>query len=425
MTQVGTAPPLAVISFDPRLPARRTGVDIPVDVASAALTAVGCEVTTSGDRLQVTVPPWRPDVRDPADLVEEVARVVGYDKIPSVVPASPSGHGLTRAQQLRRRAGRVLAGEGYVEVINFPFIGDPDLDRLGLEADDERRRTLHLANPLSNEEPAMATTLLPGILKTVARNAGRGATSSALFETSSVTLPRSTDPAPILGVDRRPTEVELEELVRALPDQPLHLAVTVTGERELAGWYGPGRPASWADAVDAVRTVAESFAIELDVTAGVQAPWHPGRCAVLSVAGDLVGYAGELHPRVCQAYGVPARTSAAEVDLDVLIRHAVDIVAAPVLSDMSVAKEDVALLVDENVPAAAVESALRAGAGELLESVRLFDVYSGAQVGQGKKSLAFALRFRAPDRTLTEAETGKARDAAVAEAAAQFGAVQR
>ena len=152
----------------------------------------------------------------------------------------------------------------------------------------------------------------------------------------------------------------------------------------------------------------------MTVRAASRAPWHPGRCAEILVGDAVLGHAGELHPRVCTAYGVPARTAAAEIDLTRLLEHAVMIVGAPEFSDFPVAKEDVALVVDDSVTAADVEAALREGAGEYLESVRLFDVYTGPQVGEGKKSLAFALRFRAPDRTLTEHEAGAARDAAVA-----------
>ena len=310
-------------------------------------------------------------------------------------------------------------------MIDFPFVGDADFDRLGLAGDDERRRVLRLANPLSAEEPAMTTTLLPGILRAAARNAGHGTTSSALFEVASVTIPRASGPAPIYGVDRRPTEGEYDDLLKALPDQPLHLAVTLSGDREAAGWWGEGRAATWADAIDAVRVVAEALDVELTVRAATRRPWHPGRCAELSVDGHVLGYAGELHPKVCESFGVPARTSAAEIDLDALLERAPDTVAAPTYSSFPVAKEDVALVVDADVAAADVEAALREGAGELLESVRLFDVYTGPQVGEGKKSLAFALRFRAPDRTLTEQEAGAARDAAVALAAERCGAVQR
>jgi phenylalanyl-tRNA synthetase beta chain len=154
-------------------------------------------------------------------------------------------------------------------------------------------------------------------------------------------------------------------------------------------------------------------------------PWHPSRCARVFVGDEEFGHAGELHPRVCRSYGVPRGTAALEIDLDHLMSRAVDVPRAPVFANQPVAKEDVSLVVDESVPAAAVEAALRSGAGDLLESVRLFDVYTGPQVGEGRKSLAFRLRFRATDRTLTESEAAAARDAAVAAAAAGFGAVQR
>jgi phenylalanyl-tRNA synthetase beta chain len=425
VTVVGAPPERRTVSADSDLPARVTGMEIPPETAVAHLEAVGCDVVLDGSRLTATVPPWRPDLSDPFDLVEEVARVQGYDRVPSVLPPAPSGGGLTRGQRLRRRVGRTLAGAGYVEVVSFPFVGSRDFDDLGLPADDERRTTLRLANPLSSEEPAMTTTLLPGLLKAAARNAGRGNPDVALFESATVTLPRAATPAPILSVDRRPTDGELDELDKALPDQPLHLAVVLGGLWERPGWWGPGRPAGWAEAVAAVREVADALGVPVSVHAQARAPWHPGRCAEFRAGDVVVGHAGELHPRVCEAYGVPARSAAAEIDLDVLLERAEVVVPAPSFSNYPPAKEDVALVVDVSVPAADVEAALRDGAGELLESIRLFDLYTGDQAGPGKKSLAFALRFRAPDRTLTEHETAAARDAAVALAAERTGAVQR
>jgi phenylalanyl-tRNA synthetase beta chain len=305
-------------------------------------------------------------------------------------------------------------------------VGDGDLDRLGLPEDDVLRSTLRVANPLSDERPQLATTLLPGLLEAAARNLGRGATSVALFETAPVFLPtEDRRKAPILGVDWRPDDADLEKLLSAVPGQPLFLGAVLAGDRVPAGWWGPARPVSWADAIEVVREVARALAVEVEVVASTRAPWHPGRCAELRVDGREIGHAGELHPSVCRAYGVPARTCAAEVDLDELIRSAPAVVQAPTFSSYPVAKEDVALVVDDDVPAAELAATLREGAGELLEAVRLFDVYTGPQIGQGKKSLAFALRFRAPDRTLTEAETAAARDAAVALAADRHGAVQR
>ncbi len=424
VTVVGTPPGQPSIDIETGLPARVTGIDIPASATAGHLEAVGCSVEVSGDRLTAVVPPWRPDLTDPFDLVEEVARVVGYDQVPSVLPPAPPGRGLTDAQRLRRRVGRTLAGAGYVEVLTFPFVGEADFDLLGLTADDSRRTALRLANPLRTEEPLMTTTLLPGVLKTLARNVGRGLDDAAIFEAAVVTEPTGVG-APILGVDRRPSAEEWAALNAAVPAQPLHLAVALAGNRESAGWWGEGRAATWADAVQAVRDVAATLGVEIEVRAGERAPWHPGRCAEIVLGDAVIGHAGELHPAVCRAFGLPARAVAAEVDLSALIEAAPRIAPAPAFSTFPVAKEDVALLVDADLPSEQVAAALREGAGELCESVRLFDVYTGDQVGEGKKSLAFALRFRAPGRTLTDAETGAARDAAVAVAADRFGAVQR
>jgi phenylalanyl-tRNA synthetase beta chain len=269
------------------------------------------------------------------------------------------------------------------------------------------------------------------------RNIGRGFTDIALFETGLVFLPRpgATGIAPILATDRGPTEAELATLEAALPDQPPHVAGVLTGNRELPGWWGRGTQASWADAIEAARSVGAVMHLSFEVQAGAEAPWHPGRCAALYVRASrggqehewLAGHAGELHPRVIAAYGLPPRTSAFELDFAVLAAaaEAAEPVRGPALPAYPLATQDVALVVPEEVPAAEVVAALRAGAGELLEDVRLFDVYTGAQLGAGTKSLAYTLRLRAPDRTLTAAEATAARDAAVAEAARRTGAVLR
>ncbi|WP_345893799.1 phenylalanine--tRNA ligase subunit beta [Nocardioides sp. TF02-7] len=396
VTVVGTPPAPRVVEMAAHLPARVTGIDIAPATTTDHLEAVGCRVEVDGDRVRATAPPWRPDLTDPFDLVEEVARVVGYDQVPSVLPREATGRGLTRAQRLRRRVGRALAGAGCVEVVSFPFVGDATFDALGLDDDDPLRSTVGLANPLSAEEPAYTTTLLPGLLRAAHRNLSRGVPGVALFETGTVAFPVDRGPAPIYGVDRRPDDAELHKLLEALPHQPLHLAVVLAGERERAGWWGPGREAGWADAIAVARRVGADLGLTVEPRQASRMPWHPGRCAVLLVGGEEVGHAGELHPKVCAAFGIPARSAAVEVDLDRLMALAVDVVPGPTVSGFPVAKEDVALVVPAHVPAAQVEAALRDGAGELLESVRLFDVYTGEQIGEGSKSLAFALRFRAP-----------------------------
>jgi phenylalanyl-tRNA synthetase beta chain len=295
-----------------------------------------------------------------------------------------------------------------------------------LEPADPRRPSVRIANPVSEAEPYLRTTLLPGLFAAASRNIGRGLVDIALFESGPVFRARpDAEPAPALPAGTRPTAEQVAALDAALPDQPQRLAVVLCGRREAAGWWGPGRVESWADAIEAARVLARALGIALEITADPHAPFHPGRCAALRVAGDLVGHAGELHPRVVEAFDLPERTSAMELSLDAMIAAAPDIVAAPVVSAYPAASLDVAVVVDRSVPSATVAAALQAGAGALLEAIRLFDVYEGDQVGTDRKSLAFALRLRASDRTLTAEEATAVRDAAVAVAAERCGAELR
>jgi phenylalanyl-tRNA synthetase beta chain len=426
-TLVGVVPEPPRLEIDSSLPSTVVGVEYSAEEVARWLAAVGARVTPiENGRLSVVPPTWRPDLRDPYDLVEEVARLHGYDSIPSVLPVAPAGRGITFDQRVRRRVERAVAAAGYIEAPSYPFIGDAELNALHLPADDARRQVMRLANPLSDEQPYLRTTLLPGLLATLRRNVGRGATDVALFESGLVFRP-GPDPLPVpprLPVDRRPSDADVAALEAALPDQPRRIAVALCGNREPAGWWGPARQASWVDAVHAARVIADAAVVELTVRRDDHAPWHPGRCAALYVGDTLVGHAGELHPRVVEALGLPARTCAMELELDRL-GPVDEPVPAPLVSTFPVATQDVALVVASSVPAAEVAAALRDGAGGLLESLRLFDVYEGPQVGEGRRSLAYSLRFRAPDRTLTVEETTAARDAAVASAAERTGAVLR
>jgi phenylalanyl-tRNA synthetase beta chain len=392
----------------------------------------------SGVTLLVTPPSWRPDLRDPADLAEEVIRLEGYQNIPVRAVRAAGGRGLTGRQRLRRAANRALAHNGLVEVLSQPFTSEADFDKLQLPAEDPRRIAVRLSNPLSEDEPLMRTTLLPGLFRTLARNLGRGFTDVPLYEFGLVFRPRPNAPsvAPMLRVDRGPAVHEVAELEAALPDQPLRVGVVQAGNAEPGGYWGEGRPAAWPDAIEAARVVLRASRVPFEIRADQHEPWHPGRCAAIFVQNDeghewLAGHAGELHPRVIAAFGLPARTVAMELDMSVIETAADTLgpVQAPTLSSYPVAVQDVALVVAETVPAADVERALVAGAADAgdvqLEDLRLFDVYTGDQAGEGRKSLAYSLRLRAPDRTLTAEEATAARDAAVAEAARQTGAVLR
>ncbi|MFE7600797.1 phenylalanine--tRNA ligase subunit beta [Streptomyces sp. NPDC057494] len=429
VTEVAAPSAPRTIAMPANHPDTVAGVDYGRETVVRRLQEVGCDVYGQ-DELVVTVPTWRPDLNAPNDLAEEVIRLEGYENLPSTLPKPPAGRGLTERQRVHRRVGRALAGAGYVEALNYPFIGEQALDQLGLDADDARRRLVKLVNPLSDEEPALRTTLLPGLLGALRRNDSRGSHDLALFETGLVFRPGDQPGVAVrLGVDRRPTDEEIARVNAALPAQPRRAAVVLAGAREQAGWWGKGRPSDWADAVEAGRTVAAEAGVELIISADQHAPWHPGRCAAFHVEVDgekvLVGHAGELHPRVVKAFGLPARACAMEIDLDLLEKANEGPLKAPRISSFPVATQDVALVVASGVPAADVEAALTEGAGELLESIRLFDVYTGDQLGEGSKSLAYALKFRATDRTLTVDEASAARDAAVALAAERTGAVLR
>lgn len=425
MTAVEAPVATSVIDLPATEPGAVAGMTIPRETVVDLLVGIGCAVEGEHD-LRVVPPSWRPDLTDPIDLVEEVIRLHGYDLLPSTLPAAPLGRGLTREQRLRRRVGTVLAARGLVEVLTYPFVGEAELDALLLPADDPRRRTPVLANPLSDEQPHLRGTLLPGLVAVARRNVGRGLTDLRLFEVGPVFLGQVAEVAARRqGVDRRPTEEEWAELNALLPVQPTHVAALFAGQREPEGWWGPARSAGWADAVETARVVADACGVDLVVEAGDDPSFHPGRVARLVVGDEVVGAAGELHPRVVEATGLPPRAAALWLDLDAVVAVAPDVRPAPVVGTQPLAKEDLAVVVDAAMPAATVLAAVRDGAGELLESVRLFDVYTGPQVPEGKKSLAFALRFRAPDRTLDAAETAAAREAALASAADRVGATLR
>ncbi len=432
--------PQVVISMRADHPDRVAGMTYGAEVTLRRLHQIGCVVQRreeDAETLEVIPPSWRPDLTMPNDLAEEVIRLEGYENVPVRLPRAPAGRGLTREQRMRRAVSRAVAAAGYVEVLSFPFISAADFDSLQLPAGDPRRRAVALANPLRDDEPLMRTTLLPALLRTLVRNLGRGFADLALYEMGLVYLPRDGGPsrAPQLGVDRGPTVEEVASLEAALPRQPLHAAAVLAGKREPPGWWGPGRQACWADAVAAARVIADAARVRLAERAAHHPPWHPGRCAellVLTADGQerTVGYAGELHPRAVAAFSLPPRTCAMEIDLSAFESAAEEAIQAPPISPHPVATQDVALVVPASVPAADVAEALRAGitvssSAGLLEEIRLFDVYTGAQVGEGHKSLAYTLRFRAPDRTLTAGEASAARDAAVAEATRRTGAVLR
>jgi phenylalanyl-tRNA synthetase beta chain len=406
------------------LPDRIAGVEYPGGTTVRRLTQIGAGVATSEHRVTVTPPSWRPDLLQPADLVEEVLRLEGLERIPSVLPAAPSGRGLTATQKRRRAVGKSLALSGFVEVLPTPFLPAGVFDVWGLAPDDPRRNTTAVLNPLEADRPQLVTTLLPALLEALTRNVSRGAPDVALFAIAQVVLPtEQTRAVELIPVNRRPTDAEIATLDASLPRQPQHVAAVLAGLREPGGPWGRGRPVEAADAFEAVRIVARASGVAVSLRAAQYLPWHPGRCAEVLAGDEIIGHAGELHPAVVERAGLPKGTCAVELNLDAM--PITEVLPAPGISPFPAVFQDVSLVVDGEIAAQDVVEAVRAGAGELLEDVRLFDVYTGPQIAAGHKSLTLALRFRAPDRTLTEDEASAARDAAVRTAAERLGAVQR
>ncbi|HCS60586.1 MAG TPA: phenylalanine--tRNA ligase subunit beta [Microbacterium sp.] len=400
------------------------GVDYEDIEITGALETIGAEVTETSDGWQIIPPSWRPDLTDKWTLAEEVARIHGLDRIPAVLPTPPSGRGLTPLQQGRRRVANALAAAGLVETPAFPFTTEEHNDLHG-SATGEHLPSIRLANPLDGQAPFLRRSLIPGLLQIAHRNISRGLTDLAIFETGVVFLPApgvvyGTDEVPPLG--QLPDDDTLAALNASIPPQHRYVAALFAGNVTARQ---PGRPAEAygiSEALDAVRVIAAAAGVEIDVAQGQRSALHPGRTGVLSVDGTEVGYVGELHPKVASEADLPGRAVVLEVDLDQILTLAGTRVVAESLSTYTAATQDVSLVVESSVTASDLRAALVEGAGELLESARLVDDYRGQGLDDGHKSMTFALRFRAPDRTLTAAEATEAKLAGVAVATERFGA---
>lgn len=426
-TDVGTAPETVTIDLPAGFAAARIGIDFTEDQIVTSLEDLGAVVAKHDAGWTVTPPSWRSDLETKEDLTEEIARLVGYDKIPATLPVAPPGRGLTRVQQQRRRLIQALADAGLTEVLSYPFVSKAANDTFGVADEGGARTALKLANPISEEHGYLRTSILPGLIEVAKRNHSRGFRDLALFESGLVFLPEGTvGTASIPPLGAKPADEVLDALYDGVPNQPFHIAAVLTGHDSPAAASHTPRVWDWADALDVARLAGDVLGVDLVVSQGSHQAFHPGRTARLALrTGETVGYAGELHPKLLAASDMPARSVALELDADALFEAAPDVIVARHISTFPVATQDVALVVPADVPADDVLAALREGAGELLEDVALFDVYAGKGIEDGKKSLAFGLRFRAADRTLTADEASAAREGAVALAAERFGAVQR
>ncbi len=400
---------------------RLTGIEVSTSRVREILTDIGCEVHGEGDVLNVMAPTWRPDLIGPAHLVEEIARLVGYDEIPSIFPSVVPGSGLTPLQRQRREVMSVLVDSGWVEVLSYPFVPSATFDKQGIPVEDERRRALRLANPLQEDAPYLRTSILDSLLETARLNVARSNATLAIVEQALVYRPSEIQSAPIPDVGIRPSDSELEALHKALPNQPFHIAGVAGGLRTPARYEIRTESWQWLDAIEAALGIGHTVGLSLHVLQGEYAPFHPGRCAQLLVGEHVVGHAGELAPKVCKAFDLPARSIAFEVDAGAIFaaRGGEVVSVSPVLTS-PVAKEDFAFVVREDVSAAKVAEIIETACGDLVESLELFDIYTGEQVEEGKKSLAFALRLRA-DHTLSAEETAGLRKRVVKHVTKQLG----
>ncbi len=407
-----------VVTVNPAYISQTLGIEISPSEIADRLRSVGCDVDEN--TFEVDPPSWRSDLLQQADFVEEVARMVGYDKIPSVLPPRPNHASLTSTQKRRRAIATMLASRGLAEVQTFPFTNQATIDSMGFVG--ERASTYRIANPMSEEFPLMRVHLVPGLIEVAQRNISRGAKDFGIFEMGSIfRSAQKLVPAisPELGM--RPEQSVIDAITSSVPPQAYHVAGLLVGKNEAADWQGAATSYTWQDAIAYAQDILQLCNLEWSIKRSDFAPWHPGRCAELIVDGKAVAHAGELHPRVIAAYGLPERSVAFAVGLSAL--PDTELVRPFTVGTMPAALQDVALVVDSTVPAGDVLAALRAGAGDLLESITLFDRYD--KIGDGKISLAFSLVFRAQDRTLTGPEVTTAREAAVAEAQKRTGAVLR
>ena len=390
------------------------------------LTEIGCVVASVAEGFEVLPPSWRPDLRHKTDLVEEVARITGYDRIPSRIPVAPPGRGLTPRQRMRRSVLNQLAGNGLVEVLNYPFLSAAENSWFAPES----RERVVLANALQSESAEMRLSILPGLMAAAKRNLSRGITDIALVEEGSVFLPAANPVVDQLPSGHAlPSLEQLAALNASIPAQPRHLAAVLLGNRVSQQVGTKAVAFDYSDAIYMARVAAHAVGVELEVRQGSAKGFHPGRTAELFVAVDgqrvSIGFAGELDPSLTQQQDLPRNVAAIEINLELLYQSAPEVVQAGALLTMPAATQDLSLVVDAQLSSATLQATIVEGAGDLLESIRLVDDYRGEAVGAGKKSLTFALRFRAADRTLTQAEVSEHRDAAVALAASRHGAELR
>ncbi|MEO7545855.1 MAG: phenylalanine--tRNA ligase subunit beta, partial [Terrimesophilobacter sp.] len=421
--QVGTIPQHDAILLPAAYVNSIIGADFATEETVGALREIGATVVDAADGHLVTPPSWRPDLKDQADLTEEVTRILGYDRIPSVLPTAPPGRGLTRGQRFRRSVSNSLAANGLTEVLVYPFVSAEQLVMFAKPGP-----AVALANPMDGTAPFLRTSLLPGLVTVAQRNLSRGLTDIAIFELGSVYRAHELtvrQKSPLPAGTSKPSDVELQGLNDSIPEQPLLIAALFTGQVIDKQPGMPAQAAGLSDALTAAHQVAAAVGAKLSVHAWRHPGLHPGRTAALYIDETLIGVAGEVLPALAREVDLPQRVAVMELNLSQLMELAPREVSSRAIATLPAATQDLSVVVAASVPAGEVLTAVKDGAGALLEHIALVDDYRGTGVEPGTKSLTFALRFRATDRTLTAAEATGAKLAGVAAAAEKCGAVLR
>lgn len=386
------ARPVAPLKVAAEVPYLRTLLGVDLDGAEMAALlerlGIGAEVVGDGatEVIQAVVPTRRLDIEGRADLGEEIARAYGYDRIEAALPDGPMPAASLPASRVAvLRGQRPLLAAGLHEMVTFAYHSRAEFDRLRLPADHPWRRAIEIINPMSDEQGVLRTSLVPNLVKVASHNAGHGVLDQRLFEFGRVYLPSALPP-------------------KELPEEPLRCALLVMGRPEVAGgWQRPEPPADFYTLKGLVERLLDEMAIWGASFRPVKLPLaHPGRTASIELAGEQLGWLGELHPEVAGAYDLPQRAYVAEIDWDKIMVNSTQPPVFGGLPRFPAVERDLALVVPRDLPAADVMAAVREAGGPLLEQVELFDVYEGQQIAPGQRSLAFGLRLRAPDRTLTD-----------------------
>lgn len=400
-----------------------TGIAIKRSEVIKNLNKIGIKTLEGEKSLTAVIPSWRSDLETPNDLIEEILRLHGYQHIKGRLPKAPSGFGLPKELKIKRQMSQVMAASGSHEVLTYPFMAEADLNKLQLSSKDDRFKFIKIFNPLSDEKPALRTTLLPGLIEVAIRNLSRGINNFSIFEIGNVFQNhKNFKSIPKIGTGFPPKKLTLKEIDSSLALENLHLSLIAVGQSIESGWWGEGHDHSASSVGQILKSLFDQLAIEISFQGTGANPWHPGRSTKLLAAGEVIGEFGQLHPTVVNNFGLSKDVFGFEISLAKIIDLSARDRKYSAIGKMPFAIEDLALVVNQEQNALEIQDAIKRAGGNLMESVNLFDTFTGQQIGEGKKSLTFRLLLRADDRTLTSDDLGQVRERILRRVREDFGA---